>query len=122
MAELPAPTAAPVVSPSESTPITGAGNVAIVSLDKRAEYADLRNSGATPVDLTGWRLLSERGDQNCALGGVIGPGETLRVWAMASDAGQGGFNCGFGSNIWNNSERDPAVLFDAGGVVISQRE
>lgn len=115
------PTATPNVSPSESTPVQG-GSVVIVGLNKRAEYADLRNDGATAVELTGWRLLSEKGDQNCALGGVIGPGETLRVWALASDAGQGGYNCGFGGNIWNNSERDPAVLFDAAGAVVSRLE
>jgi len=26
---------------------------------------------------------------------------------------RGGYNCGFGSNIWNNSESDPAVLYDS---------
>jgi len=39
----------------------------------------------------------------------------LRIWAMAEDAGQGGYNCGFGTNIWNNSKSDPAVRYDAVG-------
>jgi hypothetical protein len=42
--------------------------------------------------------------------------------ALNDDAAQGGFNCGFGRNVWNNSERDPAVLFDASGVEVSRRE
>jgi len=115
------PTAAPDVSPSEVTPIPD-GNVAIVALDKRAEYVDLRNGGTEAVDLTGWRLLSEKGNQDCALGGVIGSGETLRVWAMSSDAGQGGFNCGYSDNIWSNSKPDAAVLFDADGAMVARME
>ncbi|GAB4430968.1 MAG: hypothetical protein Kow0031_12000 [Anaerolineae bacterium] len=117
------PTAAPaIVSPSEDTAISDGGGVAIVAVNKSAEYVDLRNGGAAAVDLSGWRLLSEKGDQNCTLGGVIGPGETLRVWALASDAAQGGYNCDFDKNIWNNSDPDAAVLFDAGGAVVARME
>jgi hypothetical protein len=91
----------------------------IIGVDKREEFADIRNDGAAAVDLTGWVLRSEKGFQDCALGGIIGPGEVLRIWAMAEDAGQGGYNCGFDSNIWNNSETDPALLIDPGGQVVS---
>ena len=73
------------------------------------------------MDLSGWRLVSEKGNQACGLGGQIGPGATLRIWAMAEDAGQGGFNCQFGSNIWNNSDPDPAVLYDPSGAEVSRR-
>ena len=109
---------APTPVPAAATPVAadpapaGKAQLAIVALDKRAEYADIRNNGAAPVDLSGWVLRSERGSQDCALAGVIQPGETLRVWAMG---GEGGFDCGFGSNIWNNSEADPAVLLGPGG-------
>ena len=47
------------------------------------------------------------------------PGATLRVWAMS---GAGGFSCGFGSNIWNNSERDAAVLLAPGGGEVGRWE
>ena len=112
------------VAPTEPAPAgqpSGAGLV-IVGLDKREEYVNIQNNGGAAVDLAGWRLLSEKGSQDCALGGVIQPGEVLRVWAMSEDAGQGGYNCGFGSNIWNNSERDPAVLIDPSGVEVSRIE
>jgi len=66
-------------------------------------------------------LLSERGDQACTLFGIIQPGETLLVWAMSKDIGQGGYNCGFDGPIWNNDKRDPAVLFDAQGRVVDRR-
>ncbi len=90
----------------------------IVGVDKRAEYVDLQNSGDQPQDISGWVLVSEKGDQRCTLGGIIEPGAVLRVWALASDEGQGGHNCGFRSNIWNNSEIDPAVLYDNAGILV----
>ena len=79
----------------------------------------IRNNGGTAVDLSGWVLRSEKGSQDCSLGGSIGPGQSLQIWAMAEDAGQGGYNCGFDSNIWNNSESDTAILFDPLGQVVS---
>lgn len=120
----PAPAATePPLVPEPAVPeppaVTG-GNLVITAVDKRSEVVDIQNPTGQPVDLAGWRLLSEKGSQDCALGGVIQPGETLRVWAMSEDAGQGGFNCGFGTNIWNNSERDSAVLIDPSGAEVSR--
>lgn len=108
------PTAAPTQLPSAT------GTLVIVGVDKRAEVVTIRNDGGAEVNLGGWVLRSERGSQDCALGGVIGPGQVLQIWAMAEDAGQGGFNCGFGSNIWNNDEPDAAILIDPSGVVVSR--
>lgn len=102
------------VPPTEAPPppAPGGSDLVIVAVNKRDEYADIRNSGATPLDLRGWILRSERGSQDCALGGVIQPGETLRIWAMS---GAPGFSCGFGDNIWNNSENDDGVLINPQG-------
>jgi len=95
--------------------------VVIIRVDKGEEFVDIQNTGGVAQDLAGWVLVSERGDQRCGLGGVLDPGQTLRIYAMASDAGLGGYNCGFGSNIWNNSESDPAVLLNAAGQEVSRR-
>ncbi|MCX7950225.1 MAG: lamin tail domain-containing protein [Treponemataceae bacterium] len=93
--------------------------VIITRVDKAREYVDLKNIGNQPQDLTGWRLVSERGSQTCILQGVIlQPGETLRVWA--NNPNGGGYNCGFGSEIWNNNEPDPAALYNAQGVLVSR--
>ena len=105
-------------SPAQS----GDASLVIVGLDKGQEYADIANQGPSAVDLTGWRLFSERGEQDCPLGGTIEPGQTLRVWAMTRDAGRGGFNCGFADNVWSNSAPDAAVLFDPGGAAVSRLE
>ena len=99
--------------PTQSPQPTG---LSIIAVDKRAEYVDIHNGGDQAQDLSGWVLVSVRGNQTCTLGEVLGPGETLRIWAQ--DNGQGGYNCGFDTNIWNNSESDPAELYDAGGQLV----
>ncbi len=106
-------------TPPEPPPPVEA-HVVIVAIDKREEYVDIQNTGGAPQDLTGWLLLSERGEQKCPLGGVIQPGETLRIWAMSEDVDNGGYNCGHGRPIWNNKERDPAVLYDATGQEVDR--
>ena len=107
-------------TPPEPPPPVEA-HVVIVAIDKREEYVDIQNTGGAPQDLTGWLLLSERGEQKCPVGGVIQPGETLRIWAMSEDADKGGYNCGHGRPIWNNKERDPAVLYDATGQEVDRK-
>jgi len=115
---VPLPTA--TSAPPTATPAPIGAIVRIVAVDKGTEYVDIRNDGDQSQDLGGWMLRSERGNQDCWLGGLLAPGQTLRIWALAKDAGQGGYNCGFGSNIWNNSESDPAVLFNAAGQEVSR--
>lgn len=112
---LPTATTAP---PTEPPPAPS--DVVIINVNKRDEYVDIRNNGGQPQDLSGWLLRSERGNQDCPLGGVVEAQTTLRIWALAEDAGQGGFNCGFGGPIWNNSEYDPAVLFNSEGIEVSR--
>lgn len=70
-----------------------------------------------------WVLRSERGPHDCPLDGVglFPAGYTLRVWALARPPADGEFSCGFESEIWNNSESDPAVLLAPGGIEVSRR-
>lgn len=112
----PVPPPAPTSVPQRSVT---AGGLVIIALDKRAEYAVIRNNSGSAVDLGGWVLLSEKGNQACALGGVIEAGAQLTISALGDIAG---FNCGFGGNIWNNSERDPAALIAPDGTVVSRYE
>jgi endonuclease YncB( thermonuclease family) len=119
-----APPAAPTPlpeAPQASAPPTGVAapppapsgsGLVIIRVNKSDEYVDLRNDSGAALDLAGWTLRSERGSQDCALSGVIGAGEVLRIWAMS---GAPGYVCGFGSNIWNNSENDDAVLINPQG-------
>lgn len=89
-------------------------------MNKQDEFVDIQNVGGSDQDINGWVLVSEKGDQRCTLGGILPAGASLRIWAMAEDAGMGGYNCGFGSNIWNNSEPDPAALYDNAGNLVAR--
>jgi micrococcal nuclease len=102
-------------------PPSSAAKVIIVTVDKQAEYVDIQNVGGRPQSLAGWVLVSEKGDQRCPLSGMLSAGETLRIWAMAKDVDEGGFNCGFEGTIWNNSEPDPAVLYDELGQEVGRK-
>jgi endonuclease YncB( thermonuclease family) len=56
---------------NETAPPPASAIVTIVSVNKQAEYVDIRNETGTPIDLAGWELVSERGDQRCKLSGAI---------------------------------------------------
>ncbi len=115
------PTATPTHAPPTATPTperaVSAGSLVITNVDKDAEYVVIANNGGAAVDLSGWVLLSEKGQQACPLGGTIEPGATLTISALGNIAG---YNCGFGGNIWNNSDPDPAALIAPDGSVVSR--
>lgn len=94
--------------------------IAIVEVNDVDEYVVLQNLGDEPQDLAGWRLVSELNQEECELQGILGPGETLRVWALLADQNQAGFNCGFTQNIWSNAEPDPAVLYNSVGLEVAR--
>ena len=111
-------TSLPTVTATQP-PVTvpSTGSVRIATMDKAMEYVELQNVGNAPVDLTGWKLVSETGSQSCTLRGVLQPNEVLRVWARKGDPG---LSCGFSFNIWNDNQADPAVLYNAQGEEISR--
>ena len=96
-------------STAQPTPGSKSASLTILTVNKSAEYVDLKNISSAAINLTGWRLLSEKGSQSCDLTGTLAPGQTLRVW---SQSGQGGLSCHFPDPIWNNLSSDPAVLFN----------
>jgi hypothetical protein len=116
--DTPIPTLAPTDTPE---PQPAEARLVIARVEKQMEFVDIQNIGGAPQDLTGWLLRSEKGSQDCPLGGTIQPGETLSVWAQTKDGDKGGFNCGFDGPIWNNDESDPAVLFDAAGREVDRK-
>jgi endonuclease YncB( thermonuclease family) len=102
-----------------ATPKPGDPLVIITEVNKQEEYVVIQNVGASDVDLAGWMLVSERGNQECNLLGVIGAGDIWKIW---SGSGQGdGFSCGYNKPIWNNSETDPAVLYNAQGIEVNRK-
>lgn len=97
-------------------PASAGSAVVIVAVNKVEEYVDIANDNVNSIDLTGWVLVSEKGDQRCNLDGVIQAGQTLRIWASSGP----GFSCHLPGSIWNNAEPDPAVLYNAQGVEVSR--
>jgi endonuclease YncB( thermonuclease family) len=116
----PATPAVEATPPAEAASPSSAGMIVVI-VDKQAEYVDIQNVGGAAQDLAGWVLVSEKGNQACPLSGVLQPNQTLRIWARAEDSGQGEFNCGFNTSIWNNSESDPAVLYDDQGREVDRK-
>jgi endonuclease YncB( thermonuclease family) len=101
------------------TPRPSSPQIIILTVNKKEEWVDIQNTGYIDVDLAGWNLVSERGNQDCPLSGIIRSGEILRIWAMAAEGP--GFSCGYKTNIWNNSEPDPAVLYNPQGEEVSRK-
>jgi hypothetical protein len=119
----PVPTATLTAIPTgTSTPVptataTSSSSIVIITVDKRAEYAEIQNFGPIPVSLRGWRLVSETGNQSCDLRGTLEPNDVLRIWA---DRGSPGFDCRFSDFIWRNDVDDPAVLYNPDGEEVSR--
>jgi hypothetical protein len=78
---------------------------------------EVQNFSQTPVNLRGWRLVSETGDQLCNLRGTLDPNEVLRIW---SRRGNPGFDCRLGNDIWLDDAADPAVLYNPQGEEVSR--
>ena len=93
------------------------GLVVITFVDKKLEYVDIQNAGGSPVDLNGWELVSETGNQTCVLRGILQSKEVLRIWA---GTGSVGLSCGFKGKIWLDEDLDPAVLYNADGQEVSR--
>jgi hypothetical protein len=111
----PVPTATATQVPPTATATSG--SVVIVSVDKAAEYVELQNLSPAEVNLRGWRLVSERGNESCALRGTLAPNEVLRIWSRRGDPG---FDCRLGREIWRDNEADPAVLYNPQGEEVSR--
>ena len=111
------PTSTSKPSPTVTKTATPTTSIIFVIVNKLGEYVDIKNTGNAPIDLRGWRLVSETGNESCLLGGMIQPDQVLRIWAGTRTPG---YSCGFPSNIWNNAELDPAVLYNLHGQEVSR--
>ena len=103
-------------TPAEAGPV--GHTLGILAVDKKRESVDLINRAEESQDLTGWVLVSEKGDQACQLWGKLEPGEILRIWALEGDADRGGLNCGFEEPVWYNSGPDRALLYAPDGRLV----
>lgn len=88
-----------------------------LEVNRGAETATIINSGTADLDLSGWVLVSVRGDQRYSIpdGTMIPAGGSLVI--ASGDAS--GDLIWTTENMWNN-EGDPAQLLDADGVVAAE--
>jgi hypothetical protein len=86
------------------------------------EYVELRNVSPDERDLTGWHLISVRGNQvfSFPAGKRIAPGQTCRVYTNEDHPESCGLNWRSGQAIWANGG-DKAELRDAGGLLVDHR-
>jgi len=97
--------------------------VVIASVDLAGEVVRVENKSANNIDISGWILVSERGNQRFTfpVSTVIAAGRSITVVS--------GSNAVIGtdrllwtrSSVWNN-DGDPAVLLDAEGREVSRRD
>ncbi len=106
------PAASPTFTDQEST-----ASVSIAGIDLAGV-----NNGPAEVDLTGWKLVSEKGNQtyNFPGGTTIAPDGTLKVLSGPKAVPSPGALVWTDSTIWNN-DGDPGVLYNAQGQVVSRK-
>ncbi|WP_061808952.1 S-layer homology domain-containing protein [Rossellomorea vietnamensis] len=96
-------------------------NVMISSVDVDAEVVTIKNNGKEDVDMTGWKLVSEEGNQSFDFpnGFVLKAGRTVHVTSGKYAAHNPPVYLKWtGSYIWNN-EGDSSVIYNAKGVKVS---
>ncbi len=95
-------------------PATADYQMVIQSVDLSGEVVTILNRGKTPIDISGWELVSVAGDQRFTFpnGTKLAAGGSLQVRSGEQAKSEPGAIVWTKSNIWNNSG-DPAVLYDA---------
>jgi hypothetical protein len=97
----------------------------VVPTSEADEYVEIKNFGASAVDLAGW-TLKDTADGTPTFtfpSFLLQPGQTIRVYTNQVHQEWGGFSFGRGSAIWSNNTTDPdrAGLFNAQGVLLSEK-
>lgn len=86
------------------------------------EYVAIKNTSAAAISLAGWRLtdMSDNTRSFTFQGGLVQPGQEVRVYTNEVHPEWGGYSFSRGTAIWNNCRPDIAGLFNPGGTLVSQ--
>ena len=107
----------------EDEKVNETSEVEIISIDKDDEIVKIKNSSSEAVNLTGWKLVSVRGNQvyNFPNNFKIGANQTIKVVAGRKLDGNGKTILKWtGAYIWNNEESDPGRLYDSDDNLVSE--
>lgn len=97
--------------------VSADSDIRITSIDLQKEVVTINNYGSTDVDVTGWKLVSVKGNQvyDFPAGFVLKAGETVKVVSGPGAVGDGVNTLKWtGSYIWNN-DGDLGELWDSCG-------
>lgn len=98
------------------TSVSAQAGVKIASIDKVGEVVVIKNTGSSPVTLTGWQIVSDRGGQVFTFPAfTLKPGASVRVGGYGAAVD---FKWEDGRSVWNNTERDDGLLKDATGKTV----
>lgn len=85
------------------------------------EYAEILNQGASPLNLSGWRLNAGNPGQDFVFPDfVLQPGQSCRVYTNEIHPETGGLSFHSPKPIWNN-KGDCGYLYNAEGEIICQK-
>lgn len=107
--------------PATQPPASAPAKVVISSIDLKGEIAVIKNNGSTDINMTGWKLVSQIGNQtyNFPDGFILKAGASVNI-----RSGPSAFEklpadlLWTKSYIWNN-DGDPGNLYDKNGNLVS---
>nr|WP_242833551.1 lamin tail domain-containing protein [Desulfosporosinus youngiae] len=111
-----------VTTDGESIKINKTDSIELSDIDLHGEVVTITNRSNSEVNLSGWKLVSEVGDQTYHFpsGTTVTAGGSLKV-VSGENAGAGADTLVWTqSNIWNNNG-DPGALYDSQGKLVSKR-
>lgn len=93
--------------------------VKITSKSAKKDIISLANQGSESVDMDGWYIYSEKGNEIFVFNGtVLSPGQTLTIASLSSE--EKGDLTWPGENVWHKSKADKACLYDVYGRLIDE--
>lgn len=109
-------------SGSQQAESAGQSMVELSAIDLKEEIAVVTNRSNTEVNLTGWKLVSEVGNQTFVFpdGTILPAGKSLKIVSGEKAQAGAGTLLWTKSQIWNN-QGDPGALYNAQGDLIGKR-
>lgn len=83
------------------------------------EYVQIDNMGDVPVDITGWRLRDDDGNEFVFPGYILDAKASILVWTKPGTDNGGYLYWDRASGVWDN-EGETAYLYDRSGRLVSQ--
>ncbi|WP_248483923.1 lamin tail domain-containing protein [Tepidibacter aestuarii] len=105
---------------TENQTNTTSKELMITALDKKAEYIVITNSGSKPVDLTGWKIVSVRGNQSFTFPKfTLDSNSSVKVGDSAKNSDVE-LHWLDDKGTWSNSKSDPAELYNTKGKLVDR--